>query len=54
VLDLGSGTGQLTLSGGTGVFAGLTASAEVSADAAGTWHWEGRYSFSSEPAAVGS
>ena len=54
VLDLGAGTGRVTISGGTGAFAGFSASADVSADAAGLWHWEGTYSFSAEPAAVSS
>jgi hypothetical protein len=47
VLDLGAGTGVVTLSGGTGKFTGLQARADVSADSAGLWHWEGTYSFSS-------
>jgi hypothetical protein len=51
-LDLGSGTGQVTFAGGTGAFAGFNASAEVSADAAGAWHWEGTYSLSPAPEAV--
>jgi hypothetical protein len=45
MLDLGTGTGTLTLSGGTGSLAGFTASVKVSADAAGLWHWDGTYSF---------
>jgi hypothetical protein len=44
-LDLATGTGRLTFSGGTGTLAGFTGSANVSADAAGLWHWEGTYSF---------
>jgi hypothetical protein len=51
-LDLGSGTGHVTLAGGTGVFAGFNASADVSADAAGVWHWEGAYSFTPAAEAV--
>lgn len=53
-LDLGTGTGQVTFDGGTGAFAGFNASAEVSADATGAWHWEGTYSFSpaAEPVAT--
>jgi hypothetical protein len=51
-LDLGTGTGQLTFTGGTGAFAGFKASADVSADAAGAWHWEGTYSFSPAAEAV--
>ena len=46
VLDLGAGTGVVKLSGGTGKFTGLQARADVSADSAGLWHWEGTYSFS--------
>ena len=53
-LDLGAGTGQITFSGGTGSLAGFSASVDVSADAAGTWHWDGTYSFRGEPATVGS
>jgi hypothetical protein len=45
MLDLGSGTGSLTFTGGTGSLAGFTASVKVSADAAGLWHWDGTYSF---------
>jgi len=53
-LDLAAGSGQITFSGGTGRFAGFNASAEVSADASGQWHWEGTYSFSraAEPVAT--
>jgi len=47
VLDLASGTGAVTFSGGTGKFAGFEARADVSADAAGLWHWEGTYSLES-------
>jgi hypothetical protein len=54
VLDLATATGRITFSGGTGSLAGFTASADVSADAGGMWHWEGTYSFSPEPAAVSS
>jgi len=54
VLDLTTATGRITFSGGTGSLAGFTASADVSADAGGRWHWEGTYSFSAEPAAVSS
>jgi hypothetical protein len=46
VLDLASGTGRVTLSDGTGSLAGIQAKADVSADAAGIWHWKGTYSFS--------
>ena len=44
-LDLAGGTGVVTFSGGTGKFAGFQGRADVSADAAGLWHWEGTYSF---------
>jgi hypothetical protein len=47
VLDLASGSGVATFSGGTGKFAGFEARADVSADAAGLWHWEGTYSLDS-------
>ena len=53
-LDLTSGTGRVTFAGGTGSFAGFNASAEVSADAAGVWHWEGTYTFSPAAEAVGA
>ena len=45
VLDLAAGTGVVTFSGGTGKFAGFQGRADVSADSAGLWHWEGTYSF---------
>jgi hypothetical protein len=51
-LDLATGTGRITFSGGTGTLSGFTGSADVSADAAGLWHWEGTYSFSPEEAVV--
>jgi hypothetical protein len=53
-LDLATGTGRLTFSGGTGTLAGFTGSADVSADAAGLWHWEGTYSLSAEAQPVSS
>jgi hypothetical protein len=40
-------TSRVTLSGGTGAFTGFHADADVSVDAAGVWHWEGTYSFTS-------
>ncbi|HEV2006813.1 MAG TPA: hypothetical protein VGQ85_09390 [Candidatus Limnocylindrales bacterium] len=54
VLDLASGKGTVTLSGGTGSLAGIRAEAAVSADAAGLCHWQGTYSFRevSDPAAA--
>jgi hypothetical protein len=42
---LNSTTQHITLSGGTGKFAGFHADAEVSVDEHGTWHWDGTYSF---------
>jgi hypothetical protein len=45
VLDLATGKGTVTFSGGTGRFAGFHADADVSTDADGLWHWEGTYSF---------
>jgi hypothetical protein len=51
-LDLETGTGRLTFSGGTGTLAGFAGRADVSADAAGLWHWQGTYSFSPEAKAV--
>lgn len=44
---LNSTTSRVTVSGGTGAFAGFHADADVSVDAAGVWHWEGTYSFTS-------
>ena len=46
MLDLAAGTGTVTFSGGTGTLAGFEAHADVSADSAGLWHWEGTYSVS--------
>jgi hypothetical protein len=51
-LDLGAGKGSITFSGGTGKLAGFNASAEVSADADGLWHWDGTYSLDPTPATV--
>lgn len=55
-LDLGAGTGTITFSGGTGKLAGFEATAAVSADAEGLWHWHGTYSFSEmdSPVATGA
>src|SRR6478752_3266439 len=39
-LDLAAGSGQIAFSGGTGRFAGFNATADVSADAQGQWHWD--------------
>ena len=38
--------GRCTFSGGTGNFTHFHASAAVSVDANGLWHWEGTFSFS--------
>ena len=40
-----TGKGRITISGGTGVFAGFFASAAVSVDSTGTWHWDGHYGY---------
>jgi hypothetical protein len=45
VLDLAKAKGRVTLAGGTGVFANFQASAKVSLDSSGAWHWDGSYSF---------
>ena len=36
------------LDGGTGAFAKFHASANVTVDSHGVWHWDGTYSFSSD------
>jgi hypothetical protein len=38
--------GRCTFSGGTGIFTHFHATAAVSVDAAGLWHWDGTYNFS--------
>lgn len=45
VLDLSALQGRVTLSGGTGKFAGFQADVVVSLDSRGVWHWDGTYSF---------
>jgi hypothetical protein len=47
-LDLVTGLGLCTLSGGTGKFTHVNASVVVSVDSSVTdgWHWDGTYSFS--------
>jgi hypothetical protein len=45
VLDLAADKGVATFSGGTGMFTGFQAHADVSSDSDGLWHWEGTYSF---------
>jgi hypothetical protein len=54
VLDLSAGTGRITFSGGTGSLAGFTGGVDVTADAAGLWHWNGTYTFEPVGTAVGS
>jgi hypothetical protein len=45
-LDFATGTGPLTIVGGTGAFKGFHAHLAVSYDAAtGLWHWDGPYRF---------
>lgn len=43
VLNLVTRSGSITFDGGTGVFSGFHASADVSYH--GVWHWDGTYSF---------
>ena len=45
-LDGSTRTGVVTFAGGTGKFTHFHASAAVSVDSAGVWHWDGTYSFS--------
>jgi len=47
VLDLATGTGEVSLSGGAGPFASFHAKARVSPPGVGEteWSWDGRYSF---------
>lgn len=45
-LDLVTGTGTVTLSGGTGEFRWFTASTDVTATGEPNWAWDGTYSFS--------
>ena len=45
VLDLVSDKGVVTFSDGAGSLAGFNGHADVSAQADGTWRWEGTYSF---------
>jgi hypothetical protein len=48
VLDLASGQGVVTISGGTGKFTGLHASVVVSRLIRPNWAWDGTYSFRDE------
>jgi hypothetical protein len=45
VLGFRSAMGLVSLSAGTGRFAGFHAHAVVSLDSKGVWHWDGTYSF---------
>jgi hypothetical protein len=45
VLGLRSAMGFVSLSAGTGRFAGFHAHVVVSLDSNGVWHWDGTYSF---------
>ncbi len=45
-LDLPTGTGAVTFSGGTGRFSGFHATVAVTVTARpASWHWDGTYSF---------
>jgi hypothetical protein len=46
VLNLNTASGRINFSVGTGRFRNFRASAAVSVDAAGVWHWDGTYRFS--------
>ena len=46
ILDLVTGTGTVTFSGGTGEFHGFTGSVDVTPLSAPNWAWDGTYSFS--------
>ncbi len=46
VLNLATGLGTVTLSGGTGVFTGFHASVAVSPLGGGSFEWDGTYGFS--------
>ncbi len=45
-LNIATGIGTVTLSGGTGQFRGFDASADVTATGGPNWAWDGTYSFS--------
>ena len=45
-LDLATGTGEITLSGGTGQFASFHAKADVSHLTGPNWAWDGKYRLS--------
>ena len=47
-LNIATATGTVTFDGGTGAFKKLHASANVTVDGAGVWHWDGTYSFGSD------
>lgn len=46
ILNLANAQGTVTLAGGTGAFAKFHASASVTVDGDGVWHWDGTYGFS--------
>ena len=46
-VNLATGLGLCTFSGGTGKFSFLKASIDVSPSAHGVWHWDGTYHFNS-------
>lgn len=49
-VDFGTGLGLCTFSDGTGQFTGFHARVDVSPPTDGVnWHWDGTYSFSTEP-----
>ena len=54
MLDLAKGTGTITFSGGTGTLRDFHATAAVSADSSGLWHWDGTFNFGSVEAAAGA
>jgi hypothetical protein len=47
-LNTATALGTVTFDGGTGVFAKFHASASVTVDGDGVWHWDGTYSFDSD------
>ena len=48
ILNLATPAGTVTFDGGTGAFTKFHASANVTVDGAGVWHWDGTYSFDSD------
>lgn len=47
VLNIANAQGTVTFNGGKGAFAKFQASADVTVDGDGVWHWDGTYSFRS-------